>query len=136
MDDDLEDIKRKKLEELKERFAEPAKPEIKFPERPIVVTDGSLRGAVMQYPLLIVDCWAEWCGPCRMIAPVLDELAKDYAGKVVFGKLNVDENMQTARAFEITAIPMLLIFKNGKFIDKLVGAYPKHMLEQKVQSYL
>lgn len=107
MEDDLEDIKRKKLEQLKERFSEPATPEIEFPERPIVVTDGSFSGVIMQYPLVIVDCWAEWCGPCKMIAPVLDELARDYSGKVVFGKLNVDENMQIARSFEITAIPML-----------------------------
>jgi thioredoxin 1 len=71
-----------------------------------------------------------------MIAPVINELAKAYKGRVVFGKLNVDENMMTARNYRITAIPLLLVFKNGALIDKLVGAYPKPMLERKIGGYL
>lgn len=133
MDEDLEMIKKKKLEEMTKKFNEP---EVAFPEVPIALTDGSLEAEVAKYPLLILDCWAEWCGPCKIIGPVIEELARDYKGRVVFGKLNVDENGQTSRRYSIMAIPTLLVFKNGKLVDQLVGAYPKSTLENKIQKYL
>jgi len=133
LDEDLEMIKKKKLEEMTKKFNEP---EAVFPEVPIVVTDGSLETEVAKYPLLILDCWAEWCGPCKMIGPVIEELARDYRGRAVFGKLNVDENGQTARRYGIMAIPTMLVFKNGKLVDQMVGAYPKSALENKIQKYL
>ena len=133
---ELEEIKKRKLEKMINKISEPLKPEVVFPEKPVIVTDSSINQVVKGYPLVIVDCWAEWCGPCRMIAPVIDELSRAYKGSVVFAKLNVDENMQTARNYKITAIPLLLVFKNGTLIDKLVGAYPKPMLERKIRSYL
>ncbi len=89
-----------------------------------------------QYPIFILDCWAEWCGPCRTIGPIIEELARELSGRVVFGKLNVDQNMQTANRHRISAIPTLLIFKKGKLVDKLVGAYPKASLVAKIQKYL
>ena len=88
------------------------------------------------YPIFILDCWAEWCGPCRTIGPIIEQLASEMKGKVVFGKLNIDENMQTANKYRISAIPTLMIFKNGKLIDKLVGAYPKPALVAKIQKFL
>ncbi len=84
--------------------------------------------------LAIIDCWAEWCMPCRFIAPIIEELAVKYPD-VFFGKLNVDENPIIAQKFFIEAIPTLLIFKKGKYIDRLVGALPKNVLEKVINSY-
>lgn len=134
--DELEEIKRKKMEKMMNDMNKPKGPAIELPDKPIVVTDATIDAASSQYPILILDCWAEWCGPCRMIAPVLEEMARELKGKAVFGKLNVDENMQTANKYRISAIPTLLIFKNGKLLDKLVGAYPKATLAGKIQKYL
>jgi len=134
--DELEEIKKKKMEKMMREMNKPDEPAIELPGKPIIVTDSSVDAAASQYPLLILDCWAEWCGPCRMIAPILEELAREMKGKVVFGKLDVDKNPQTANKYRISAIPTLMIFKNGKLIDKLVGAYPKPTLVAKIQKYL
>lgn len=134
--DDLEEIRKKKMEKMMSEMNKPTEPAISYPDKPVVVTDSTVDSAASQYPLFILDCWAEWCGPCRMIAPVLEEMAKELKGKAVFGKLNVDQNMQTANKYRISAIPTLLIFKNGKLLDKLVGAYPKATLAGKIQKYL
>jgi thioredoxin 1 len=134
--DDLEEIRKKKMEKMMSDMNKPSEPGISYPDKPVVVTDSTVDSAASQYPLFILDCWAEWCGPCRMIAPVLEEMARELKGKAVFGKLNVDQNMQTANKYKISAIPTLLIFKNGKLLDKLVGAYPKATLAGKIQKYL
>lgn len=134
--DDLDEIRKKKMEKMMSEMNKPSEPGISYPDKPVVVTDSTVDSAASQYPLFILDCWAEWCGPCRTIAPVLEEMAKELRGKAVFGKLNVDENMQTANKYRISAIPTLLIFKNGKLLDKLVGAYPKATLAGKIQKYL
>ena len=134
--DELEEIKKKKMEKMMTDMNKANEPVIELPGKPIVVTDATLEKAANQYPILILDCWAEWCGPCRMIGPIIEELAGEMKGKVVFGKLNVDENIQTANKYKISAIPTLMVFKNGKLIDKLVGAYPKTTLTGKIQKYL
>ncbi|MGK0638253.1 thioredoxin [Schleiferia thermophila] len=85
---------------------------------------------------VLVDFWAEWCGPCRVIAPTIEELAKDYAGKAVVGKLNVDNNMSIASKFGIRNIPTLLIFKNGEVVDKHVGVASKNVLADKLNKQL
>ena len=100
--------------------------------RPVTVTDASFEQTLANAgnrPVLI-DCWADWCGPCRMIAPVLDQLAKESSGRYVIGKLNVDENPASAARFNIRSIPSLLIFKNGKLVDRLVGAQPKQAIAE------
>ncbi len=134
--DDLEEIKKKKMEKMMSEMNKPPAPIVQFPSKPVVITDDTIDSAASQYPLFIVDCWAEWCGPCRMLGPIIEEMAREMTGKVVFGKLNVDENMKTANRHRISAIPTMLVFKNGKLVDKLVGAYPKASLSAKIQKYL
>jgi thioredoxin 1 len=134
--DELDEIRKKKLEKMKSEMNKPTTPEVIFPNKPVVLTDETIESAANQYPILIVDCWAEWCGPCRMVAPVLEELALELSGKAVFGKLNVDQNMSTSNKYRITAIPTLLVFKSGKLVDKLIGAYPKAALNSKIKKYL
>jgi thioredoxin len=91
---------------------------------------------VNKYSLLVIDCWAPWCGPCRMVAPVIEELARDYHGKIVFGKLNVDENPALAMKYQIKSIPTMLIFRNGQLIDRKIGAMPRKMLEPELTKHL
>jgi len=86
--------------------------------------------------LAIIDFWAAWCGPCRMVAPVVAQLAQDYAGKLQVGKLDVDANMQIATRFNIRSIPSILFFKDGKHVDTAVGAVPRALLEKKIQEHL
>ncbi|MEQ1732575.1 MAG: thioredoxin [Bacteroidia bacterium] len=85
---------------------------------------------------VLVDFWAEWCGPCRMVGPVVEELAKDYEGRAVIGKVNVDTNPEVAMKFGIRNIPALLFFKNGEIVDKQVGAVPRSVLEEKLKAQL
>lgn len=105
-------------------------------DHPLTVSDDTFRETIKKYPLVVVDCWAPWCAPCRYVAPIIEELAKEYAGKVVFGKLNVDENPRTAMEFGIMAIPTLLVCKKGKLVDNVVGALPKKHLEAKIREWL
>lgn len=104
--------------------------------RPIIATDHNFEELINRYPLVFVDFWAEWCLPCRVIAPVIEELAEEYAGKIVFLKVNVDENPVTAARYGITSIPTMIIFKNGKIVDVIVGAYPKKVIEDKIRRNL
>ncbi len=127
--DELEQIREKKMRELKNQMSTPKI------EKPIVVSDRNFDQTVKNYPLIVVDCWAAWCAPCRAIAPIVEELAKEYSGKVVFGKLNVDENPETAQRYGVMAIPTLLVMKEGKEVDRVVGVLPKNQLEAKVNAY-
>ena len=100
-------------------------------------TDANFETDVMQSDkLTVIDFWAEWCGPCRAIGPVVEELAKEYAGKVNIGKLNVDLNPTVSMNFGITSIPAILFIKGGKVVDKQIGAVPKTMLDKKIQAHL
>ena len=107
-----------------------------WPEGPVVVGDTNFTDFVGKYPLTVVDCWAPWCGPCKMIAPVIEELSQEMKGQIAFGKLNTDENQGTARNYNIYAIPTLLVFKDGQMIDQIVGAYPKDALKERLNTYL
>lgn len=103
----------------------------------IEVTDESFGTAVEQSAgLVLVDFWAEWCGPCKMIAPILDQLAAEYAGKVTIAKLDVDSNQRTSMKFNVRSIPSLLFFKDGKHVDTVVGLVPKATLAERIQKHL
>ncbi len=105
--------------------------------KPIVVTDGTFDELVVNADKpILVDFWAEWCGPCKMIAPVLEEIATDLDGKLTIGKLDVDENGSTAMAFGVMSIPTLLLFKGGKPVERIVGFQPKQQLLSKLQRHL
>lgn len=98
--------------------------------KPISVTDANFEQTLVSagsIPIL-VDCWAPWCGPCRMIGPIMEELAKDAGGRYQIGKLNVDENPLTAERYQISSIPTLLLFKGGNLIDRIIGAQPKQAI--------
>jgi len=102
--------------------------------RPIVVTDASFSADVERSPLpVLVDAWAAWCGPCRMIAPVIDELAAEMAGRLRVAKLNVDENPATAARFDLRSIPTLLVFKGGREVDRIVGVQPKSEISRRLE---
>ncbi|UCC34102.1 MAG: thioredoxin [Candidatus Bathyarchaeota archaeon] len=128
-EDELERIRQKKLRQMIERAA-------KTSDKPVEVNDATLEETIQDNPLVVIDCWAPWCGPCQIVAPVIEELARDYAGKILFGKLNVDENQGVATRYQIMGIPTLLIFKNEKLVDRIVGAMPRPVLEEKMARYL
>ena len=136
MDDELEDIRKRKMEQYKKQYSDRGKNmEQNLPYTPLTLTDANIDEAIKKYNTIVIDCWAPWCGPCRMVAPVIEELAREMQGKVVFGKLNVDDNLATSAKHQIMSIPTLLVFKNGNLVDRLVGAYPKEELKKKLEPY-
>ena len=103
----------------------------------VEVTDSNFQNEVLKSDTpVLLDFWAEWCGPCKMIAPVVEELAKEYDGKLKVGKVDVDANQQTSMQYGVRSIPTLLIFKGGKVVDQLIGAVPKRMLAEKIAKHL
>jgi thioredoxin 2 len=104
---------------------------------PVEVTDDTFADQVERSPVpVLVDMWAPWCGPCRMLAPTIEQLAADLAGRVKVAKLNVDENPKTAGRFNISGIPAMLIFKGGREVDRIVGMAPKPQIAQRLQRFL
>jgi thioredoxin 1 len=102
--------------------------------KPVTFTDDNFSAEVLKSDLpVVVDFWATWCGPCRMVAPIMEELAEKYEGKVKIGKLDVDENQQTAIKYGVRSIPTVLILKGGQVIDTIIGAVPKTMFIEKIQ---
>jgi thioredoxin 2 len=100
---------------------------------PVDVTDATFSSEILLFPgYVLVDCWAPWCAPCRAVAPVLDELASKYAGGVKIAKLNIDENHFTASQYSVQNIPTMLFFRKGKLLDRLVGAFPKDVIERRL----
>jgi len=100
----------------------------------VVLTDATFEQTINSDKPVLVDFWAEWCGPCKMIGPLVEELAGDYEGKAVVAKLNVDENPQMTAKFGVRNIPTLLVFKKGQIVDKQIGAVPKSILAQKLEA--
>ena len=102
-----------------------------------VFTDSNFESEVINSDLpVLIDLYADWCGPCKMIAPIVEQLANEYAGKVKIGKLDVDKNGVTAQRYRVMSIPTLLVFKGGKVVDTIVGAVPKSHLEAKLKAVL
>lgn len=133
--DELEEIRKKKREELLKNAHQKERAK-SYPDAPITITDSNFHEVVRTYPLVVVDAWAAWCAPCRRIAPIIDELAKEYAGRVVFGKLNTDENRATSIAHRIMSIPTLLLMKNGLEADRIIGAVQKNIIMEKLKTLL
>ena len=134
--DELEEIKKRKMEQLKKRYMSGGnKMSENMPNTPLHITDVDIETTVKKYPTIVVDCWAPWCGPCRMVEPIIEELAKELQGKIVFGRLNVDENPQTSTRHQIMSIPTMLVFKNGNLVDRIIGAMPKEILKAKLEIY-
>ena len=131
---ELERIKQAKLREMMKSVA--SEKQGTSLNEPVEMTDATFKEMIQNHSLVVVDCWAPWCGPCQMVAPVIKELARDYAGKILFGKLNVDKNQEVSTQYGIMSIPTLLVFKNGKLVDTIIGAIPRQMLEPKIRSYL
>jgi len=100
----------------------------------LILTDANFEETIQSDKPVLVDFWAEWCGPCKMIGPAVEELANDYEGKAIVAKLNVDENPQTTAKFGVRSIPTLLVFRKGQVVDKQVGAVPKSILAQKLEA--
>jgi len=103
----------------------------------VTVTDDNFQTEIAgANGLAVVDFWAAWCGPCRMVGPIVEQLAQEYQGKVTVGKLDVDANQRTAAQFNVRSIPTILFFKDGQLVDTVVGAVPRQALEQKIQQHL
>jgi len=134
MDDpELEEIRARKLQKLL-RPSSPA-PVATTGGKPFTVTDTTFEAEVRKPGLLLVDFWADWCAPCHRIAPVLEQMAKDLSATLRVGKLNVDENPATAQRFEVMSIPTMLLFKDGKLVDGVVGALPRVQIEAMVRRW-
>jgi thioredoxin 1 len=128
MTDELDELREKKLEGLNEKLS--------YPSEPIEVTGKNFAEILQRYPLMVIDCWAGWCIPCKFIEPIIEELAKEYGGKIVFGKFNIDGGRGVALDLGIQSIPTLLVFKDGKLVDRIVGALPKEQIEERLSKVL
>ncbi|MGB9740822.1 MAG: thioredoxin [Candidatus Bathyarchaeia archaeon] len=131
-DRELKHIREKKLQELMKARMEKEK----MPTEPAHVTDSNFDSIVNKNALALIDFWAPWCGPCQALAPTIEELCREYAGKILVGKLNVDENPQTAERFQIFSIPTLVLMKNGKEVERIVGLVPKSHIKAVLDKYL
>jgi thioredoxin 1 len=133
MDDELATIRKKKMQELLDRF-DPAKKAAQAPVNAVVLPVDEIHFAqfVRDHTALVIDFWAEWCGPCRRVGPVVEELAQEFAGKVTFAKCDTDHNQRLAMQFGISAIPCLLFFSHGQMVDRLIGALPKESIRAKL----
>ena len=136
MSAEIEEIRRKKMAEMVKQAETSKTGGNGWPETPVVVNDSNFEEVVKKYPKVVVDCWAPWCGPCRMLSPTIDVMAKDLKGKVVFAKLNTDDNFNTAGKFRVMSIPTLLFFKDGQLVDKMIGAAPRTIVEQNMNKAL
>ena len=133
-DEEIKVIKQRKMAELQKALT--SKTTMSSIREPIMLTDSNFKNELSKYPMLLIDFWAPWCGPCKMISPIIEQLAREYTGKVVFGKVNIDENRMITQSFGIQSIPTMIIFKNGKAVDIIVGAIPKAQLETRLHQQL
>jgi len=107
-----------------------------YPDKPVCVTEANFEEFKKRFPVSLIDFWAPWCGPCMRLTPIIEELARDMKGKVVFGKINVDDNQAIAKTFGVHAIPAMFIFKKGEVVDQVFGLLPKGKLLLKLKEHL
>jgi thioredoxin 1 len=132
--DELERIKATKMQEMMKRASKPQ--DSPHERAPVELSDSNFDPTIRSNRLVVVDCWAAWCYPCRMIAPIVEELAAEYSLAAMFAKLNVDENPSTAMKYGIQSIPTILIIKNGVEVERIVGALPKSQIEAVLKKHL
>ncbi len=135
-DKEISRIKRQKAVEMLQRTQTQSTPVEKANGNPISLTDASFSSEVAKQNLIVVDFWAPWCGPCRMVGPIIEQLAAEYSGEVTFGKINVDDNQIIPSQFGVQGIPTLIVFKNGKPVETLVGACSKAHIESKFKPHM
>ena len=126
-DKELDEIRRKREAALKEKMERQHGGGGVIPVDQLHISE-----LLKKHPALVIDFWAEWCGPCRRVGPAIEELAQEFAGRVTFGKCNTDENQQLAMQLNISAIPNIVFFSHGKLVDRVIGAYPKEAIREKV----
>jgi thioredoxin 1 len=127
MDDEINRLREKRRKDLMEKM--------KHTEKAAGVSNVDemhFQEFISTHPFVVIDFWAEWCGPCRRIAPIMDDLAKEFGGKVTFGKCNTDDNRRLAMQFNISAIPAIMLFSHGQLADRIIGAYPKEAIREKI----
>lgn len=107
-----------------------------WPSEPVEVTDDSFEEFVEKYDVALIDFWAEWCGPCKRVEPIIEELAEEMQGEVAFGKVNVDENNNVPSKFGISSIPTMAVFNDGDAVDKMIGALPKDEIKSKLEQHI
>ncbi|MEA1992826.1 MAG: thioredoxin [Euryarchaeota archaeon] len=129
--DEVERIKKEKLRKMMTESKKPAEV-----TGPMEVTDSNFNEVTSKKKYAMVDCWAEWCMPCKMLSPVVEQLAKEYSDNVIVGKLDVDHNKQTAIKYGIRSIPAVLFFKDGKLAGNSIGAVPKKVLEARLKQVM
>jgi thioredoxin 1 len=137
--DELNEIMEKKMKDLTKKSNGnnfPDNNNTAMGAAPLTLNDSNFDGTIKKSQLIVVDFWAPWCGPCRAVSPVIEQLATELAGKALFGKLNVDENPVVSSAFGIQSIPTIAIFKNGKMVDGFVGAASKSQILSKISTYI
>lgn len=125
-DDELLRLREKKLREMERELAVRAGGAVRE------VTDATFQGFIQGNPRVLIDFWAEWCGPCRTLAPIVEDLAAEFAGRVAVGKCDTDGNPLIARSYQISAIPTLLLFSRGQLVDRIIGAYPAESIRARI----
>jgi thioredoxin 1 len=133
-DEELRLINEKRMKKLQQLINE--KELLRNIREPLNLEDTTFFQTINKFPIMLVDFWAPWCGPCRMMSPIIDQIGKDYLGKLVIGKINVDENPLIARQFSISSIPTLMIFKRGKEVNKIIGSVSKNKIDEMVKMHL
>ncbi|HOX34531.1 MAG TPA: thioredoxin [Methanoregulaceae archaeon] len=130
-DEELAKIREKRMAELRDRFTPKSAP-MAGHTAVLTVDEHSFARMLQEHPALVIDFWAEWCGPCRRVAPIVDELAQEFSGKVTFAKCDTDRNQRLALQFGISAIPCLILFSHGGVADRVIGALPKETIRNKI----
>ena len=133
-DEELKIINEKRMKKLQQIMNE--KELLKNIKDPLNLDDSNFSQTIDKFPLLLVDFWAPWCGPCRMMSPLIDQIGKDYVGRLVVGKVNVDENPTVSRQFGISSIPTLILFKRGQTVNKIIGSVSKNKIDEMVRMHL
>jgi thioredoxin 1 len=133
-DEELKIINEKRMKKLQQIMNE--KELLKNIKDPLNLDDSSFFQTISKFPLLLVDFWAPWCGPCRMMSPLIDQIGKEYMGKLVVGKVNVDENRAISRQFGISSIPTLILFKKRQAVNKIIGSVSKNKIDEMVRMHI